>query len=586
VNREQAIGLQATHMLRSGVDTLQEVPASRSRRIRNDVPEQVEVGSVVAGRYQIAKFVAAGSFGAVYRARDLDVPGHVVALKLMHRPPSSDSEQALCRREVQLIAAVSHPSVVSFKDHGFHQGRFYIVMPWYEGETLADRLRGEAALTRREALRIFQQLAQALDAMHARGIRHQDVKPENILLARFGEGQEDFPVLLDLGVGAFSHEQVPGFTPAYVAPEMARAHLELMQGSAQVQVDGKADVFALALTLFDALAPGKRDLSACDGSPASLLFRAQDGVTLPRLPALADIEPALRRFMAVDPDERPTAGELVRELSVLTRAEDRKAERRRMALRAGPFVSAAMVMSLVLGMKLHDERAQARVKDTRIEQQAAEIESSREKLGELGAEHESQLAAYETARKQNAELSARIEAEHQKELALKQHLGAEQRTIATTRSKLDGETARAVELGVELASAQARAAKLDEQRVALEAAVARSEGARAQLVGSLAEVRGDKAKLESSYERLSAQNKELASVKERLERERESLRARETRLERELASLKVDRDRLSERTATLEREGRTLREGTKPEQKLALDTLRKRATLHKSLSVM
>ena len=578
-------------MVRTGVDTLQEVPASRSRRVQPDAPERVQVGSVVAGRYQIEKFVAAGSFGAVYRAQDLDVPGHVVALKLMHRPPASESEEALCRREVQLIAAVSHPSVVSFKDHGFHQGRFYIVMPWYEGETLADRLRGEAALTRREALRIFQQLAQALHAIHARGIRHQDVKPENILLARFGEGQEDFPVLLDLGVGAFSHETVPGFTPAYVAPEMARAHLELMHGASKVQVDGKADVFALALTLFDALAPGKRDLSACDGSPASLLFRAEEGVTLPALPELADIAPALRRFMAVDPAERPSASELVRELSVLTRAEDRKAEHRRLALRAGPFVSAALAMSMVLGVKLHDERAQARVKDTRLEQQALELESSKVALDELDAEQKAQLAAYASARSENAALSARIEAEHQKQLALKQHLGAEQRAIAETRTKLDGETARAVELGVELEAEKARVAKLDQQRAALEAAVARSESSRAELVASLENVRGEKARLEQSYERLSAQNHELTSTRERLENERQALREREAKLERELAALKNERDRLNERTATLERERerRTLqsaRDDSKPDQKLALDQLRKRTIVHKTFSLL
>jgi serine/threonine protein kinase len=583
VNRESPIGLLATHLVRTGVDTLEEVPASRSRRMRNEAPEPVQVGSVVAGRYQLAKFVAEGAFGAVYRAHDLDVPGHVVALKLMHRPPASPSEEALCRREVQLIAAVSHPSVVSFKHHGFHQGRFYIVMPWYEGETLADRLRGEAALTRREALRIFQQLAQALAAMHARGIRHQDVKPENILLARFGEGQEDFPVLLDLGVGAFSHEQVPGFTPAYVAPEMARAHLEMMRGESHVQVDGKADVFALALTLFDALAPGARDLSDCNGSPVSLLARAQDGVVLPKRKELADIEPALSRFMAVDPAERPAASELVQELSVLTRAEDRRAERKRMALRAGPFFSAALAMSLLLGVKLHDERAEAKARDLRIEAQAQELESSREALGQLDAQRKSQLLAYSEAQSENTSLSSQIAAEHQKQVALRERLSKEQRAITDQKSALDAQTARALQLGDELDAQKAQVQKLEQERAALQASVQKLTSTREELSASLDSLRKDKAELDRSFAQLSAQNERLTSERDRLQKERETQVQREAKLERQLAQQDTEEAHLNQRVAELEREQRALanRRNTvggdaNSERRLVLDRLRQR----------
>jgi hypothetical protein len=591
VNREQPIGLLATHNVRTGVDTLEEVPSSRPRKAQVVSTGQVQAGSVVGGRYEIEKFVAAGSFGAVYRANDLEVPGHVVALKLMHRPPASEQEEALCRREVQLIAAVSHPSVVSFKDHGFHQGRFYIVMPWFEGETLASRLRGDMPLTRHEARRIFQQLAQALSAMHARGIRHQDVKPENILLARFGEGQEDFPVLLDLGVGAFSHELVPGFTPAYVAPEMARAHLELMKATPTSKVDGKADVFALALTLFDAIAPGAREFSACDGSPASLLIRAQQGVELPRVPALLDVDAALRRFMAVDPEERPTAAELVRELSVLTRADERRAERKRMALRAGPFVSAAVALSVVLGMKLADVHAEARVKDSRIEQQAAQIDSAREELEGVSAERIAQLAAFAKAQAANDELGSRVDEAYKKAQALKQRLAAEQREVAATRSKLDGEAARAVELGLALENQRQAVAQLEQERATLQAAVARSEDMRKQLTASLEVLRRDKERLEASQQKLASHNDKLSSERDRLERERDRLRERESKLERELSALESERDRLVMRANLLERERKavvsSLKEAPKSDRQLVLDRLRRRSTSdHKPLSVM
>jgi serine/threonine protein kinase len=372
VPRETDIDYAPTAWVRSAPDTVDEITQQRRRR----TPAQVGVGSIIGGRYQIVRFVAEGAFGAVYQAHDLDVAGHVVALKLMHRAPATTQERQMHVREVQLIAAISHPSVVSFKDHGLHHDRLYIVMPWYEGETLAARLK-RGPLSRREAQRIFMQLAQALGAVHERAIRHQDVKPENILLARFGEGQDDFPVLLDLGVGAFHHEFVPAFTPAYVAPEMARAHLDITEGREGRAVDGKSDVYALALTLFDALAPGARELSGYDSSLAELTRRSREGVLLPHQKELADLMAVFARWLSVDPAERPTARELSRELAVLTRNEDRRAERRRAAWRVGPLLVAALITSLVLGLKLRSERVASRVKDARIEAQAAEIDSVR-----------------------------------------------------------------------------------------------------------------------------------------------------------------------------------------------------------------
>ena len=414
------------------------VTQSGSLRERTPVArEQVARGSVVGGRYEIADFIAAGAFGAVYRAHDLDVPGHVVALKLMHRAPHSEQERERCLREAQLIAAVSHPSVVSFKDHGWHRGRFYIVMPWYEGQTLAQRLaeRGEG-LSRREAARIFRQLADALAAMHARGIRHQDVKPENILLARFGEGSELFPVLLDLGVGAWGSEMLPAFTPAYVAPEMARAHIDLCESRSPVPVDGKADVFALSLTLFDALLPGERDLHACTSSHASLRTRAELGASLPPAHPLTDIAEPLARWLSVDPKDRPSARELSSELCVLTLAEERKAERAQLIRRITPVLAVVGSVVAMLAIQLRKERVRSHVKDQRIENQAAQIDEVRTQLTALDLErrtHERELV--ELLRK-NADLAARLQREHARRVSLEVSVNKEERTIESLKREL------------------------------------------------------------------------------------------------------------------------------------------------------
>lgn len=408
--------------------------------------DRVGVGGVIGGRYEVAEFIAEGAFGAVYQACDLDIPGHVVALKLMHEPPRSEEERERCLREVQLIAAVSHPGVVSFKDHGLHKGRFYIVMPWYEGPSLAQRLEREGALSRKEAREIFQQLADALAAIHAAGIRHQDVKPENILLARFGSEERVHPVLLDMGVGAWGHELVPAFTPAYVAPEMARTHLALREGNAPLAVDGKADVFALALTLFDALAPGAREASLCTGETKELERRAVYGAELPHLKALSDVHSAFARWLSIDPSDRPTARELSRELSVLTRRDERRVEQKRLRARLLPGFLAGVCVVGMLVFLLGKERVQSKVKDQRIGVQAAQIDEAREALSAAAtASHERAQEAMSLS-VENDGLVAMLDEARSQRLTVQRALEAEQRLLRETKRELKQTNERALEL--------------------------------------------------------------------------------------------------------------------------------------------
>jgi serine/threonine protein kinase len=453
-------------------DSGQQTESELGRRATSSRPcdARIEPGHIIGGRYEIAAFVAEGAFGAVYRANDLDVAGHVVALKVAHRPPASDAERERYQREVQLIAAVSHPSVVSFKDHGWHRGRVYIVMPWYEGETLAQRVAREP-LSRAEAERVFRQLADALAAMHARGIRHQDVKPENVLLARFGENSEAFPVLLDLGVGAFGAELWPAFTPAYVAPEMARAHLELCHGGSPSPVDGKADVFSLALTLIDALSPGARDLARCSSSPAALLARATEGVSLPDDPTLADIRPALARWLAVDPSLRPTVQGFAHELCVLTREERRRAERKRLLLRFGPMVACVLSIVAMLAVQLRRERVQSHVKDLRIEDQAAQIDEVRTALTSIDGARRTRERELSALVSENRALEQRFEAER---AVLQRALGkleSERASLGRELTRLSVERDELVQrLDAEAharGAMQERVSELEEERAAL-----------------------------------------------------------------------------------------------------------------------
>ncbi|MGF1468707.1 MAG: protein kinase [Sandaracinaceae bacterium] len=293
-------------------------------------------GTRVGGRYEIVERIGGGAFAFVYRARDVRVPGHVVALKLLHRAARSAAEREGALRELTLIASAFHPSLVQLKDHGWVEDRLWFVMPFYEGESLLERLeRGPLPLD--EALGTFERLARALAALHAAGVRHQDVKPENIFLARLATGAPDgsaevLPVLLDLGVAAPDGNLALAGTPMYLAPEIAS---RIVGEGCAPPLTPKADVLALALSLAHALEPP--DPPGPDAEPdvdAFLRRRAKAPPEGPRSARFRRLRAPFRRWMAADPAERPTAGELADELADL-RATHRTAEQGSMRVRRG-----------------------------------------------------------------------------------------------------------------------------------------------------------------------------------------------------------------------------------------------------------
>jgi len=301
-------------------------PPRRARRR----PVLVE-GALIAGRYEIEAPLGAGAFADVYRARDRDVTDHVVALKILRRRSADATSVHAALRELQLIASVFHPSVVQLKDHGWHEGHLWFVMPLYRGETLSTRLK-RGPLTRRQAREIFEPLAEALATMHRAGVRHQDVKPENVFLANLDLDEHEeggvpmrvLPVLLDLGVAAKDAELVLAGTPAYFAPEVAA---RFAGASDPPPVGPKADVFSLALTLCHALDEGPREHVAAGAVDAFVAFRAAHAPKVPRQRNLRDLKPYFERWLAFSPDFRPSAEEFLRELSALTRPEEKAARR-------------------------------------------------------------------------------------------------------------------------------------------------------------------------------------------------------------------------------------------------------------------
>ncbi|TKC93319.1 serine/threonine-protein kinase [Polyangium fumosum] len=226
-------------------------------------------GELLGDRYRLIRAIGAGGMGTVWWARDERI-GRDVALKLS--PPPSNGTSAPCFvREAHIAAQVSHPNVVGVLDAGeVEPRRRFLVMELLRGETLAERLRPREPLPVAEALSITIEVCRGLEAIHAQGIVHRDVKPENIFLADVpGEGR--VPKLLDFGCSSRAtsahalpspfvptlprssepnepaHEGTPpGLgTPQYMSPEQARG---------EEDVDGRADLWALGAVLYEALA--------------------------------------------------------------------------------------------------------------------------------------------------------------------------------------------------------------------------------------------------------------------------------------------------------------------------------------------
>jgi YVTN family beta-propeller protein len=259
------------------------------------MPGSANIGSELAG-YRLDELIGRGGMGVVYRAHDLALDRDV-ALKLL-APHLADDVSFRDRflTESRVAASLEHPNVVPIHDAGEIDGQLYIVMRLVEGSDLKAVLR-QGPLEPAHAVRILGQIAGALDAAHARGLVHRDVKPSNVLL-----DEREHAYLADFGLSRYLGDAVIPLGPAkslgtadYVAPEQIRGE----------EVDGRADVYALGCMLYECLAgapPFRR------GTDAATLY-AQLEEAPPTLPGLDEVLP---KALAKQPAERyATCGDLV-----------------------------------------------------------------------------------------------------------------------------------------------------------------------------------------------------------------------------------------------------------------------------------
>ncbi|HZU95439.1 MAG TPA: serine/threonine-protein kinase, partial [Planctomycetota bacterium] len=200
------------------------------------------------GGYVVLEPLGKGGFGAVYKARD-EVTGRLVALKFV-LPEHARDEEFLrrLRAEARAAAAFSHPNIARLYTTGEHEGRPFLVFELVPGGTLDRRIFERGALPWREACARGAEVARALAALHAAGIVHRDVKPENILLDEKGHAKlSDFGLVrLDKGrwlsvSDSMTREGAIVGTYAFMSPEQANGAKDL---------DGRADLYGLGALLF------------------------------------------------------------------------------------------------------------------------------------------------------------------------------------------------------------------------------------------------------------------------------------------------------------------------------------------------
>jgi tetratricopeptide (TPR) repeat protein len=270
-------------------------------------PEELATGRIVAGRYEILRFLGQGGMGEVYAARRLAL-GDVVAIKRLLPDQDTDTNRRRFATEARAAAHIRHPNVVQVFDFGddAELGSF-LVMEHLDGPTLAMAL-GEGPLSADRTLWIFSQVCAAVEAGHRRGIVHRDLKPSNVIIAAADDGSAIVKVL-DFGLAIDQrherHITTPGSligTVAYMAPEQAEG----------LPATPASDIFALGVLLYE-MATGRLPFPG-DTPIASLLattaghYRSAGEVApgLPR-PLVAAIDAALIRT----PERRPASAEVL-----------------------------------------------------------------------------------------------------------------------------------------------------------------------------------------------------------------------------------------------------------------------------------
>jgi len=474
------------------------------------------------------------------------------------------------------LAAIAHPNVVQLNEHGVEAGAaepyLWYTMPLYRGLDLAALLKSRGNLPLARAHALFTRIAGGVCEMHRLGLRHQDIKPDNIYLATMPGIAEHHPVLLDLGGAARENACRPLVaTFPFAAPEQTEALIGGLLGEEHAVLTEKVDVYALAATLLFSLI-GKQfaghDIAQDDSGaeatpPALLVLRAQlsrihaarvrsplPEQALPQLTGAVRerLNAAFSRWLAPDPSQRPRAAQFLEELSVLLEWDSELSRRKQARELRGKLLSVTTGLSLaacvggLVGYQWHKrtmgEAKQATSAALRKADAASdELHRAGTTLDEIIADPS--LGAVEKARK-ITEVVQTLEAQTER-LSLQNERLEQERKNAEREARLRAQQDKAA-FDSALEKAEAERATAKNAQAAAETAAWRAEAERDQARNEQASA--DAARAKAERERVQAQQdkaaadsarRELEAERDRLEAERSAAEAAKLNAQAELA---------------------------------------------------
>ncbi len=300
------------------------------------------------GRYEIGELLGEGAMARVYRAFDPHI-NRSVAMKVLKDDFCEDEEYVVrFLREAKAAGALQHPNIVTVFDVGKLDNAPYTMLELLEGQDLGAVMKESGAMPLEKVLIIGIQLCKALDYAHAAGVVHRDIKPDNIIVAPDGISIK----VADFGVARVSETDeaqktqlgsVLG-TPRYMAPEQARGE----------EIDGRADLFAVGLILYEALT-GRKAFSA--SSLATLMTKIIDDQPTPIKELVPDAPAGTRqiiqKLIRKNPDKRYQSGDevaraLTKELSALREQQEEHGKHQYIPLKVRWALSMGLTVALVM----------------------------------------------------------------------------------------------------------------------------------------------------------------------------------------------------------------------------------------------